>query len=658
MRLDLLKVRSEMHPARSAQWWSAAGALILVLVAAGWIYLRNRVTLTPNDTIVRAELDNRTGDTAFTDGLDQALEIALEQTPYLNILSRDKVRETLASLNLPEDTKLSADLGSRVCQRTGSRAVVASFIADEGNRYHIELRAFDCANGRTMVRITNDADRRDEIVHMLGVSAVQLRAQLGEPKSSLAEFNKPLETAASSSPDALHSLSLAYKSQLANDFRSAVGYYRQAIENDPNLALAYAGKGSASLWLDDFSSSSRDRQKAFELRDRLTAPAEFQVETLYYDAGGTAQWDKQLPIAERWVRTFPHDVIARFNFGVGLSSLGRHEDALVQAREAARLLPSGQTFERLFTEAIYAGHLDEARETYEQFIERKYDNPGVHYMHAMLAFLEGDQPAIQQEWTWAAQHPDTAVNILYLQVKVAAYYGRLRDSGALRNKIVKAALKKGNVYSAAYFTGSDGLMEAELGIPEKSRRSVTESQKLSKDTSTQLFAALASARNGELTQAQKLADDLDRQFPQHFLIQNFSLPTIRAAVKLNQNDPAAAVRLLEPVTRYDLAFLDHGFDDVYPAYLRGLAYLRLKNGRLAAPEFQKVLDHRAIGQGAIIGALARLQLARAQAMMGDRFAARKTYEDFLTSWKDADPDIPLYKDAKAEYARLDKSLAN
>ena len=201
-------------------------------------------------------------------------------------------------------------------------------------------------------------------------------------------------------------------------------------------------------------------------------------------------------------------------------------------------------------------------------------------------------------------------------------------------------------------------MEAELGIPEKSRRSVTESQKLSKDTSTQLFAALASARNGELTQAQKLADDLDRQFPQHFLIQNFSLPTIRAAVKLNQNDPAAAVRLLEPVTRYDLAFLDHGFDDVYPAYLRGLAYLRLKNGRLAAPEFQKVLDHRAIGQGAIIGALARLQLARAQAMMGDRFAARKTYEDFLTSWKDADPDIPLYKDAKAEYARLDKSLAN
>jgi tetratricopeptide (TPR) repeat protein len=244
MRQDLLKVRGEIHHTRRLGRWFIAAALILPLFAGAWFYLRNRVALSADDTIVRAEFDNRTGDPAFANGLDQALEIALEQTPYLNLLSRDKVRETVASLNLPEDTKLTTEIAGRVCQRTGSRAVVASSIADEGNRFRIELRGLDCATGRILVRIANDANSRDEIIRTLGASAVQLRARLGEPKSSLAEFNKPLETATSSSPDALHFLALAYKSHLANDFRGAVGYYRQAIEKDPNMASAYAGEAA------------------------------------------------------------------------------------------------------------------------------------------------------------------------------------------------------------------------------------------------------------------------------------------------------------------------------------------------------------------------------------------------------------------------------
>jgi tetratricopeptide (TPR) repeat protein len=658
MRQDLLKVRKEMRPDRRVRRWSLAAALILVFFAGAWIYLRDHVMLSPNDTIVRAEFDNQTGDTALTDGLEQALEIALEQTPYLNILSRDKIRETLASLNLPEDTKLTADIGGRVCRRTGSRAVVAGSIADEGNSFHIELRAIDCATGRTLVRVVNDANSRDDIVHTLGLSAAQLRARLGEPKSSLAEFNKPLEIAASSSPDALHFLSLAYKSHLANDLHTALGYYRQAIEKDPDMALAYAGEGSASGWVGDYGVAIRDGQKAFELRDRLTAPAEFQVETEYYGAA-TGQWDKQLPIAERWVRTFPHDVIARINFGVGLHVIGRHDEALVQAREAARLLPSSQTFARLYAYAILAERLDEAREIYGQILQRRFDVPFVHFSHAQLAFQQGDQAAMHQELAWEAQHPEARSYMSHLQERFETYHGRLRDARILRSKINDATLKRRDIDNAASFDVDDGMMEAELGNSVQSRRLLAEAPKASGDLGARVSVsvALVSARNGDLAQAQKLVEDLDRQLPQDFLIQHYSLPSLRAAIKLSQNDPAAAVKLLEPVAPYDLAGIDGAFDNLYPAYLRGLAYLQLKDGRLAALEFQKILDHPAVIDGFITGALARLQLARAQAMMGDQSAARKSYENFLTLWKDADPDIPLYKEAKAEYARLGKPQA-
>ncbi|MGA2850350.1 MAG: protein kinase [Terracidiphilus sp.] len=658
MRQDLLKVRKEIRPPRRALRWSLAAALVLASVAACWLYLRNRVALSPNDTIVRADFDNQTGDTAFTDGLKQALEIALDQTPYLNILSRDKVRETLASLNLPVDTKLTADIARRICKRTGSRLVVTSSIADEGNRFHIELGAIDCTTGRTLVHVANDANSRDDVVRTLGVSAVQLRAKLGEPKSSLAEFNKPLEIATSSSPDALHFLALAYKSHLANDFHSALGYYHQAIEKDPNLALAYMGEGSASVWVGDAGTAIRDRQKAFDLRDRLTAPNEFQVETNYFDAFGTGQLDEFLPIAQRWVRIFPHDVIARINLSVALHGLGRHEDALIQAREAARLLPSGQTFQRLFEYAIFAERLDEARETYKQITERKFDNPETHFYHALLAFLQEDQSAMQQEWTWAAQHPGIGGNLVYLQEKRAAYHGRSRESHHLREELIAVALKMQNPNGAGHLNASGGLLEAEVGDSVESQRLVANALKMSQDETTLLFASLASARIGNLERAQKLANDLNHRFPLEFLLQSFSLPTIDAAIKLNENDPAAAITILEPVASYDLAEANSGFDNAYPAYLRGLAYLQLKKGTLAELEFKKVLDHPAIVQGAVIGALARLQLARAQAMMGDEPAARKSYEDFLTLWKDADADSPVLKEAKAEYGRIGKPSAN
>lgn len=357
----------------------------------------------------------------------------------------------------------------------------------------------------------------------------------------------------------------------------------------------------------------------------------------------------------RALRAFgdPSKSETRTYLAVGLSVVGRHEDALAQGREAARLLLSGQTLHRLFHYAVFAERLGEAKEIYEQILERKEDYPSTHFLHTLLAFLQGDQPAMQQEWSWAAQHPGTDNDVSYLQEKFAAYHGRSREAHRLRDQLIDIARRNHNLYVAS-FSASGALMEAELGESVQSRTSVAEALEMSQSENTLLFAALASARNGDIAQAQKLTDDEYYQFPQDFLVQRFSLPTIRAAIKLSQNDPAAAVRILQPVTPYDLAIANHGFDNVIPAYLRGLAWLQLKNGRLAAPEFQKVLDHEAVVEGLVTGALARLQLARAQAMMGDPVAARKSYEDFLALWNDADSDIAIYKEAKAEYVRIAK----
>ena len=587
MRQDLMRVRKEMRPGH--QWalrWSAVVALLMALVAGLWIYVHNGVRLSPNDTIVRAEFDNQTGDIALGDGLNIALQIALEQTPYLNMLREDKVIGALSSLNLPADTKLTAQIASRVCRRTDSRAVIASSIADRGNRFHIELRAVDCATGRTLARVASDAESRDEIVRALGASAAVIRAKLGEPKSSLAEFNKPLEAATSSSPDALHFLALGYKNHLAGDLLGALGYYRKAIEKDPALASAYAGAASANFSMNKPDAASPDSQKAFELRDRLTVPTHFQVETQYY-GDATGQYDEECRVTEQWVQIFPRDVIARINFQNCLRALGRPEERLVQAREAARLLPSSPTYLHLLAAAIYAERLNEAEAIYAKTMERKFDNPSTHFFHAILAFLKGDQPAMQQEWSWATQYPNSGAGILHLEEKFAAYGGRIRESRRLRKQIVDAALEKRNLYDAAYFQVSGGLLEAELGNSVQSRQSVSEALQTSEDPATMLFAALASARTGDLAQAQKLADALGQRFPLQFQIQHFALPTIRAAMKLYQHDSADAVEILQSVRPYDLSGVEHGFDSVYPSYIRGLAYLQMDDGRLAAVEFHE-----------------------------------------------------------------------
>jgi serine/threonine protein kinase/DNA-binding winged helix-turn-helix (wHTH) protein len=656
MRKDLLLVQKELRPGlHSAGGWLVMAAAVLVLFTAGALYWRfhRRITLSSSDTLILADVSNQTSDGALDEGLSFALEVALEQTPYLNLLGGGKLHETARRLGLSQNTKISAlvtpQVALQVCRKTNSRAVLSASIGDVGNRFRLTLSAIDCQSGKTLEQVINEVETRGDIVRTLGVSASQLRLKLGESKDSVRRFNQPLDQATSSSPDALQLLALGYEKQLRGDISGALVYYQRAVERDPNFALAYAAQASGNNWLNRPDLALAGSYKAFELRDRLTIPSRLRVETLYY-GDGRNEWDKACQVGKEWVQAFPRDFIARTNFSVCLSYLGRHDEQLAQSREAARLLPSAPTLTLLLNAAIFAQRFDEAKETSDEAISRGVDSPSLHVYRALLAFLQNDKSGMQKEWAWASQDPVRGF-VLNRKSRAEAFFGRSRNAHRLAQRDVDSSMKAGFLSDAAGFESLEALSDAEIGNLRQGQALVTDAVRKSQDGIVLILAAFTFARAGNTKRSQELVEKLNQLFPNDFSIQSFSLPTTRAAIKLEENNPAAAIEILRPVKPYDLAF-SKGFYYVYPAYLRGLAYLRLKQGDLAAAEFRKVLDHSGVGEGFVTGALSILQLARAQVIMHDEKAARQSYEDFLALWKNADPDLPIYKQARAEYTVL------
>jgi len=657
MRADLERVQREMHPVRHRfRRWLSSAALLVVAAGGAWIYrdYRNRVTLSADDTIVIADVTNQTGDAVFDDAVKRALFVGLEQTPYLNVLATDKVSGTLRLLNLHEDTKVTPEIARQVCLRTNSKLIITSSVADAGNRFRIELDAVACQSGNTIARVRKDAVERNGIVHLLGVSAAQLRGKLGEPAASVARFNRPLEQATSASPEAVQQLEQGYRRHVAVDLRGAIQHYQRATELDPNFGLAYAALGAALAGLNQFPMAAAAEKKAYELRNRMTEPTRFQVEDLYY-GGVTGEEEKAYPALLQWVQTFPRDVIAHNNLARCLNALGQPDREADEAREAARLLPTAWSYRNWMYTSIAADRLEEAKAVFYEALQRKFDTADMHEDRLKLAFLQKDESAMEEQWKWAAGKP-MEDRLVFGRSTVEAYYGQFAAARRLTEQAVILAAKSdalsGNV---ALDHSEEALEEAEVGNWSQARRSAAKALANNPNRDAQLIVALAFARMGDIGEAQELADTLNRDAPLGTVVQNYNLPTIRAAMRLHKGDPVGAVEILRHAVKYDLANPD-GFNSLYPAYIRGLAYLQMGEGRLAATEFQKLLDHPGIVGREVTGALTHLQLARAQKMMGDQAAARKSYEDFLTLWKDADSDIPIYQQAKAEYATLRKDL--
>src|SRR6267378_1707393 len=654
MREDIERVQREMHPVRRMRKWLASAVLLIVAAAGGWIYrdYRNKVTLSARDTVVLT-VSNQTGDPVFDDALNLALRVALEQTPYLNVLTDDKVRRTLRTLNRSEDAKVTPEIAREVCLRTNSKMVVAGSIADAGNGLRLELKGIDCQSGVTVARVRQDAPSRNEVVRVLGISAAQLRDKLGEPAASIAKFNKPLEQATSPSLEALQLLSEGYRHHLAGDFRGALPYYQRATELDSDFALAYAALGSVYGFGTEPGLPVAAETRAYKLRTRLTERTRFHAEDLYYEVV-TGEQERACAVLSEWVQTFPDDFIAHSNFAGCLLRLGELDRSLAEAREAARLLPSPWSYNAVIFRSIVTDRLEEAKAALDEAAARKFDAPPMHVTRALLAFLQKDNPAMQEQWNWAEKsvgQPAAESLLLFGRPSVETYYGHFREARGLIKQGVALERKAGSWRPTSEYDTVHALREAEAGNSVRAQRAAANALPKVQDRDTQLRLALVFARAGDIEQAQKLADALNQHFPLDTVIQNHCLPTIRAAMKLHENEPAAAVEILRPTVKYDFADAD-SFNSLYPAYIRGLAYLQMGEGRLAAVEFQKLLDHPGRVEREITGALSHLQLARAQKMMGDQAAARKSYEDFLTLWKDADSDIPIYQQAKAEYARL------
>ena len=578
-------------------------------------------------------------------------KLRLEQTPYLNLLTPDKVRETMGVLNLPQDSKVTADVAGRVCERTQSRAVIAGSIRDVGNRYRVALRAIDCGTGRPLADVSNIAENRDEVVRVLGATAFQLRARLGEPKRSLAEFNEPLEGATSSSPDALHFFAQAYENHFrGGNLRAAILGYDQAIEKDPSLALAYYVKAVAYWVLGDRASARTAAQTAFEARNRLTVPFRFQVEILM-DVIVRQRWDEGCAVAEPWVKTFPHDWNARLNYSACLEHLGRFDDALVQSREEARLAPKGPMFENWMDDAVRTDRLSEAETAFKDAVRLKVDSTRLHQLHTISAYVRGDSATLQKEWQWALEDPDNRLRVLFLQPLFEADDGHFRNARRLYRRYLDVARKAGALRTVPTQEIVEAYDDVEVGYSADSEKLAEEVLTLDPQDSDMNNAAMIFARAGNVDGAEELLQTISQRQTEGQIFRNFCVPAVEAAIKLRRNDPAAAVESLRPIEPDEFT-ASACYGQLYEAYLRGLAYSRLNDGHSAALQFQKLIDHPGIVQASIVGRLVYLQIARAEMLMGDQDAARKSYEEFLNMWKDADPDVPIYREAKAEYARL------
>jgi tetratricopeptide (TPR) repeat protein len=651
LKNDLERVVQEANPVKRRGWQALIATALLALGAVGiWRYdiYRHRIALAPTDTIVLADVDNRAGDPVFDEALNTALRYEMEQTPYLNVLGLDKVSATIGQLKLAPTTKITPEIARQICSRTNSKMVISDSIADAGNRYYIEITALDCGSGAIVAEERTDISDRNQVVHELGATAVRLRRKLGEPAESLTRFNQPLEKATSASLEALQTGAQGAKLFLAGNAQGALKLYQQAVELDPNLALTHGRMGAAYLFLGNTELSATSYTRAYQLRDRLTEKDRLNTEIDYYGRV-TGDWEKEYSTALRFLEIFSRDVLGHANLRAAFVYLGQPDRAADEAVETARLRPSSYYFGSAIQSIRFASRFNEAKSWLDKADALKLDNSLIRRERLIVAFATGDRDNVEkilQEEERGSYRED----FLHEHSLIEIQQGRFNSAERLRLQALGPTSKAGN---ADWWVVLSALEDAEVGKDVQARRYESKAAGSPLDRNNKIALALAFARSGQTAEAGRLANQISAERPEDTLVQHYFIPTIRAAIKLRQLDPAAAIDLLRGTAKYDLAFTG-SFESVYPAYIRGLAYVGLGDGQSAAAQFQKLIDNPGFSVRHVIGPLARLQLGRAQRMMGDNASARKSYEEFLSIWKDADADLPIYRQAKAEYASLEK----
>ena len=649
---------SKSFTLRRRGWKLVIPVLLVALFAGSVFYYRSRQTklLTDKDTIVLAGFDNRTGDTVFDDTLRQGLAVQLEQSPFLALISERKVGETLTLMGRPAGSKLTPEVAREVCQRTGSRAMLAGSISGLGSQYVIGLKAVDCATGDVLAEAQEQAASKEAVLKALGTAAVSLRGRLGESLSSVQKYATPLE-ATTPSLEALKAYSLARKTEDASGVTAALPFYKRAIELDPNFALAYADLASVYRNLNQAGRAQENLSKAYELRKKVSEWERLSIEGSYY-VNITGELEKAAQIYELWQQTYPRKELAYANLALIYSILGNWETVLEPTQEAMRLDPNSLINNNNLA-SVYTSinRLDEAEAVYKQAEHRKMLVEALLQGRYLVAFLKSDSKQMAQLLSAAMGRAGTEDLLLATQADTEAWHGKLRNANELTLRAMDSAQRNDAKETEATYQVAAALRDVEFGNREQARSEADAAVKLAPDRDIRAMAALALARAGDTAEAVKLITELDKTHPLDTLVQRYWLPTIRAAVAMQQKDPNRAVELLEVARPIELG-QPVGFTVfLCPVYLRGEAYLALHDGIAAAAEFQKFIDHYGLVGNFSWGALARLGLARAYALEAAknrtaRDKARIAYQDFLTLWKDADQDLPILIQAREEYAKL------
>jgi tetratricopeptide (TPR) repeat protein len=630
----------------------AAIVLIAALVGGG-LYLRSRSTtaLTEKDTIVLADFENATGDPVFDGTLKQALAVDLEQSPFLNILSDRRVAETLKLMGRTSNERVTHDVAKELCLRTGSKAVLAGSISSLGSQYVLSLDAVACSTGDSLAKERAEAGSKEGVLKALDTAAHALRSRLGESLASVQKFDVPVE-ATTPSLEALKAYSMGITTQRSKGDAEAIPFLKRALELDPNFAIAYTALGVAYSNLGQASAASENAKKGYELRERVSEREKYRISAFYYQYV-TGELEKAGQAYELWAKSYSRDMVPHGNLGVMFSTLGQYDKALSQYQEGQRLEPTLFGYSNIAGTYLNLERPDDAKKLIEQAQANKLDGLVFRITLYGLAFLRGDGAEMERQLAWAAGRPGEEDQMLSIQSDSEAFYGRIVAARDFSRRAVDSAVRSDSKETAALWQVNAALREAEFGNTAQAKQGVATALALAPGRDVRVLSAMTLARAGDSGRAKLLADELEKSNPLNTVLKVYWLPTIRAAIDLNAGNTAQALVSLEAAAPYDLGSPPPtASGTLYPPYMRGQAYLAAHNGSAATLEFQKLLDHRGIVVNFPLGALAHLGLARAYALSGDTAKAKTAYQDFLTLWKNADPDIPILKEAKSEYAKL------
>jgi len=659
IRTDLRRLKRDTDPAQKPTSSAATSrtflssrmaipaVLALVLITlVGYLYFHRGPKFTDKDTIVLAEFDNTTGDPVFDGTLRQGLSVELEQSPFLSLVTDEQIHQTLGLMG-KTDTKLTSAIAREICQRRGSTAVLNGAIAQIGSQYLLTVKAVNCASGEVLASTNAQARDKDHVLEALGNASSEIRRRLGESLPSLQKYNTPLDQVTTSSLPALQAYSQATQALLEKGGTAPIPFLKRAIELDPNFAIAYTILGVTYNNVGELSLAADNLRQGFELRERTSESEKYSISGLYYSLV-TQETNKANEVYEEWARAYPRDFVPQANLGANYYYLGQFDKAIQFLTNSLRLdLDAGFSYGFLGDAYRSAGKLAESKEVYERAIARNLEVPEIHISRYMVAFLEGDASEMQKQVAWATGKAGGEDQLLSIQSDSEAYFGHFGRAQSLSQSAFDSAQKNGLHETAAYWLLNAALRKVEVGEYALAKENVASALGMGSNTTLQSLAAMTLARVGENSRSQAITGDIRKKEPLNEMLNGYWIPPVHAVIELNRGRTQQALELLKPSSGYEF-----GPFSLHLVYVRGEAYLKARNGKQAAAEFQNIIDHRAVVTNDVLGALAHLQLGRAYALYGDTAKSKAAYQDFLTLWKDADPEIPILKQAQTEYAKL------